>query len=185
MSIKRISVATILIGAIIGIFNWGLDELVIRFNGHGHGNIMFFADMVGGMLASIAALCIMWWARERKLRLLSKIEKVGEINHHIRNALQMIALCNHDKTNAHVYEVLHDAVERIEWTLQEYLPANATPPRLGGDLRPKACWAPTPNLPLRTRSECPLGLKCKEACHLDKAIRNAAPATAKAACAAR
>lgn len=161
MTYKRSTTVALTLGAFVGFVNWGLDEVLISVAGHGHRTYMLFVDVITGCFAALAIFAVMYWARERKLRMLGKLEQVGEINHHIRNALQMITLANHDKCDPAMYQIMRDAVERIEWTLQEYLPTDHTPPRLGGSIDPKLCWEPAPGVTPRV---CPLEDVCIR-CH--------------------
>jgi hypothetical protein len=49
------------------------------------------------------------------------------MNHHIRNALQVITYATAADTEESV-ELIRDSVERIEWALREVLPGHVTTP---------------------------------------------------------
>ena len=59
--------------------------------------------------------------RQRKLRIVRRLEVIAELNHHIRNSLQVLSYQSFaaDKAAA---ERLREAVDRIEWVLRELLP---------------------------------------------------------------
>ena len=50
------------------------------------------------------------------------------MNHHIRNALQVIAYANLTSDKDESVELIHRSVERIEWALREVLPGHITSP---------------------------------------------------------
>ena len=54
---------------------------------------------------------------------------VAELNHHVRNSLQIIlnqqAICPHCK-----FENVSDAIERVDWALREVLPPEVQPERI-------------------------------------------------------
>ena len=65
-------------------------------------------------------------AEEERQRLVAeRLNSVGLINHHVRNALQVINLEGHLQPKNRISAV-KDAVTRIEWVLREMIPALAT-----------------------------------------------------------
>jgi signal transduction histidine kinase len=60
---------------------------------------------------------------QRRQRLLEeKLRMVADLNHHIRNALQVISFYAADREDKREVAVMREAVERIEWSLREILP---------------------------------------------------------------
>jgi hypothetical protein len=57
---------------------------------------------------------------------------IAELNHHIRNALQVIKFWGAQHQNCTLDEMqirlMKDSVDRIEWALREVLPKYPTPP---------------------------------------------------------
>jgi hypothetical protein len=51
-----------------------------------------------------------------------RLAKIAEMNHHIRNALQVVAFYDILSDNARTVGTVKEAIHRIEWTLQEVLP---------------------------------------------------------------
>jgi PAS domain S-box-containing protein len=65
-------------------------------------------------------------AEEERERLVAeRLNSVGLINHHVRNALQVINIEGYIQPENRIF-ALKDAVTRIEWVLREMLPALAT-----------------------------------------------------------
>ena len=84
---------------------------------------MVAADAVVAALAGLLLFKVLADARRRHRELLRHMETIAEMNHHIRNALQVIAYHNvsHPSSGQAVDQV-GEAVERIEWALREILP---------------------------------------------------------------
>jgi hypothetical protein len=99
-----------------------------------HGFLAFVDNVVAGIAAGLMVLVYERWQQsevEKKLR------TIRLMNHHVRNALQIIAAtsCSLDSTKERTG--VQDAVRRIEWALREVLPAEielpdaAAPPNTG------------------------------------------------------
>ncbi len=77
------------------------------------------ALLVGSLVSKV--LCD---AHQRQRAILTRLQTIADINHHIRNALQIIAY--HTRSGCgqseKVIEEVKAAVTRIEWVLQEVLP---------------------------------------------------------------
>lgn len=82
---------------------------------------LLFDDLMTGVAATFAAWFILRAEVRRRQQEIQRLHVLDEMNHHVRNALQIVVL--------HVYsmegpraEELQQAVARIEWTLKEVLP---------------------------------------------------------------
>jgi hypothetical protein len=88
------------------------------------GGRFMFLDAV---VFAVAAGCIaLWYERLRMREFLGKLVVVREMNHHVRNALQVViiaASAHHDEDLA---RMVFDAVARIDWALKEVLSGNGT-----------------------------------------------------------
>lgn len=120
---SRLEFASIAIAVALLIFSVGewLDWLVLD-------KVLPFRTMVAadGVVAALAGLLlfkVLADARRRHREMLRHMETIAEMNHHIRNALQVIAYHNvsHPSSGQAVDQV-GEAVERIEWALREVLP---------------------------------------------------------------
>jgi hypothetical protein len=95
---------------------------------HGmHAEVTRFDDILPGLVAA-ALVFVIQRQQDRELRRQRQSAAVIEqMNHHIRNALQVIvarASLNHD-TEPELRQI-DDAVARIDWALREILPQSAT-----------------------------------------------------------
>ena len=74
---------------------------------------------------------------ERESRRLRDVQHlVADMNHHVRNALQVITYANATSIDGKFTEQVRDSIERIDWALREVLGERAT--RLGAQPLPSA-----------------------------------------------
>jgi hypothetical protein len=103
------------------IFGVGGDYLAREF-GLEH-DLLYLNDVISAMFIG---LLIIIYERRRLKRIQEKLEIIELMNHHVRNALQLIAFSPHAHQREENLALIQQAVERIEWALREILP--------GGDL---------------------------------------------------
>lgn len=97
-----------------------LDRL-LRHEGVSRRDLLVFSDVLVGIVAAFL-IHILTLHEEQKRRFVEQRLKVtAEMNHHIRNALQVIAYQSYMRQEEPVAEI-DQAVTRITWTLQEVLP---------------------------------------------------------------
>ncbi len=77
----------------------------------------FFAIVVAALVYRV--LC---HDRERRLKVVERLETINEMNHHIRNALQVISFNVHKESNEFELAEIKRAMYRIQWALREILP---------------------------------------------------------------
>jgi hypothetical protein len=65
---------------------------------------------------------LLMYDRERRIRIVARLETIDEMNHHIRNALQVISFNAHTRSNDFELAEIKRAVTRIQWALREVLP---------------------------------------------------------------
>jgi hypothetical protein len=112
--------AAIAFSALIFLLTIGFDFLATRYR-----PVLSFMVIVDG---AVALLCgaLLWRivqdARVRHRMLIERLAMVGELNHHIRNALESIQLTAHSSQNQELIEQIQNAVSRIQWALREVLP---------------------------------------------------------------
>jgi hypothetical protein len=106
----------------------GFNSIVGRYPG---GRIL--------TLAADASVSLLFGAllgkaiRESQLRyeaVRQRLEMIAEMNHHIRNALELIQLSAHNTQDAELIANIETAAARIQWALREILPqssARSTP----------------------------------------------------------
>jgi hypothetical protein len=81
-----------------------------------------FDDLCGGI---IAGALVFRHERARRRQLAERLHTIASMNHHVRNALQVIMYSAYVPSDQEQLGRIRDAVERIEWALQEVLPGES------------------------------------------------------------
>lgn len=136
-----------------------LQDIFLVSEGFSRWSLIVVSNMFTG---SIAGLLFYQYARNERTRrelIRERMQTIVELNHHIRNALQVIKFwgaqhqnCSLDDAQA---QLMKDSVDRIEWALREVLPRY---PEGGGTTRPTPTVqspspAPTPVSQVYVRKE--------------------------------
>ncbi len=69
-----------------------------------------------------AGLLVFLYERRRNRYLREQLGIVAEMNHHVRNALQVVSYSVEKQQDEKLKNMLHESVERIDWALREILP---------------------------------------------------------------
>ena len=121
----RTLTTTLAVIAVVTLAGSLLDRLLHR-DGISHQYLLDLSNLLTGLLAAF----IFYHSRREHLQqkrlLQEKLRIVAEMNHHIRNALQVIALCAAKTQDENGIQVIRQAAERIEWSLREILPSYPT-----------------------------------------------------------
>lgn len=83
------------------------------------------AEGFSALVVALLAAKVIQMMRQRHQLLLARMQVIGEMNHHIRNALSPLSLSLDDTENQQMKLVIEDAVDRIDWALREILPREA------------------------------------------------------------
>jgi hypothetical protein len=84
-------------------------------------DLLYVNDLVSAV--AIAILVVVYESRRRK-RIQERLDIIAQMNHHVRNALQLISLSPHAKQREENLALIQQAVDRIEWALREVLPGS-------------------------------------------------------------
>lgn len=106
-----------LYGFLVFVFLLLADELSVHYN---LGMWQRALDDFCG--ASIAAFLVYRYERTRSKHLAEKLKTIEMMNHHVRNALQVIVDSVYVHGHAQQVEEIANSVKRINWALQEILP---------------------------------------------------------------
>lgn len=79
------------------------------------------SDGLAGLVAGILVFRLLQFGRERRRLIEQRLVTISEMNHHIRNALQVISFSAQSSKTKEVAEIT-EAVDRIQWALREVLP---------------------------------------------------------------
>lgn len=85
-------------------------------------DLLAISNTLTGMVAGGFFWEAMRRDRERRDFVRERLRTISEMNHHIRNALQVISFYSYRDQDDKAVAVLKQAVNRIEWALNEVLP---------------------------------------------------------------
>jgi len=87
-----------------------------------HGFLAFVDNFVAGIAAGLVVLVYERW-RQREVD--RKLQTIRLMNHHVRNALQIISAASYIEDPTEQLASVREAVRRIEWALREVLPGES------------------------------------------------------------
>jgi hypothetical protein len=121
---------SVVFGMCVFFFGSALAAFLTLYDVHG------FLAFVDNLAAGIAAgLVVLFYERWRQREVDTKLRTIRLMNHHVRNALQVISAAPCGVDGSVQQTRVRDAVNRIEWALRDVLPAEieltdaATPPK--------------------------------------------------------
>jgi len=136
MSPPKTLLLTLAIVIIVGAAGLLFDRLLIR-EGASRLDLMIASNVLTGCVAGILLLQIVRRERDRRTVIRERLQIVSEMNHHIRNALQVISFLVSKEQDQTTVEMVRSSVDRIQWALKEVLP--------GGQEIPKETWPAAPS----------------------------------------
>src|SRR5271166_3743597 len=123
---RRLLSLCLLVVLLVCAAGFGFDRLLAR-DGVTRTEILLASNALTGLVAGSLFYTLALNERIRRNLMRDRLRTVAEMNHHIRNALQVITYAAEvDKNDASV-EMIRNSVERIEWTLREVLPGQTAP----------------------------------------------------------
>src|SRR3954468_17790431 len=80
------------------------------------------SDALGGVVVGVLAYRLLLYERERRALLRQRIAVIADMNHHVRNALQVISFHTYTAADQEQVEAVKESMARIQWALKEVLP---------------------------------------------------------------
>ena len=117
MRIFRPGTQALVSGLVVLVFLIFADQVSVYFGLTGSQRVI--DDICG---AIIAAVLVYWNERRRVRYLVEKLSTIELLNHHVRNALQVITYSAYRQGNDEQVAEIQHAVSRIDWALREILP---------------------------------------------------------------
>jgi hypothetical protein len=113
------------LSVLLGFALFGLGALVnaLLERRHVGGISLYFDDVILGL---IAGFLVFFYEQRRHRATLDKIRVIAEMNHHVRNALQAIALSPYAEKSQQI-QLIDESAQRIQWALREILPGEVEP----------------------------------------------------------
>ncbi len=115
----------LLTGAVVFIIGHSADVLLQAE----HPQLAMLDDIV---FAFLTVAAIMLFDRWRRRRIRDKLWLISEMNHHVRNQLQIIQYSAYATGDREHFNRMQESVSRIDWALREILgkaPANGLEPK--------------------------------------------------------
>ncbi len=110
------------LGLLIFLVSLALDLSLIRARWTGPYGTAFLSDSLLGIVAFVLLYRIFCLGQQRRRQVLERLESIDEMNHHVRNALQVISFNARASSNEAQLTEIKEAVQRISWTLKVVLP---------------------------------------------------------------
>jgi hypothetical protein len=79
------------------------------------------SDGIASIIIGLLSYRLLVIQRQRREELRKRVETIADMNHHVRNALQVISLASHGKSQEEI-ATIRESVSRIQWALRELLP---------------------------------------------------------------
>ena len=134
MDIKKDSAGRLVLICIgLALIVWGVgfgfDRLLAR-DGVTRTEILATSNGLTGLVAGVMFYNLALKERIRREIIRDRLHVIADMNHHIRNALQVITYATAVGKDDESVELIRSSVERIEWTLREVLPGHVPAPTL-------------------------------------------------------
>ena len=114
---------------LVWIIGSGFDRLLVR-DGVPRYDILLTSNALTAIVAGFLFFSLTNNERLRRKVISQRLRTIAEMNHHIRNSLQVITYATATQSNSESVEMIRSSVERIEWALREVLPNQINGPVL-------------------------------------------------------
>ncbi len=117
----QLLLAAIGFAVLVFLCDTGLDFLMVRFDSS-RRELLFVSDALTALIAGALMLWVLQVQRMRHAETQQRMQVIADMNHHVRNALQVISYWGMQEADRDQLRFIGDAVERIEWALRDVLP---------------------------------------------------------------
>jgi hypothetical protein len=117
----RLALAFLGAVAVVTGVGFGFDRLLVN-EGVPRTGVLLASNLLTALVAGTLFLQSKIRAQEKQKLLEHRLQKIAEMNHHVRNALQVVSFYRHQISDPEAARLLQDSISRIEWTLEEVLP---------------------------------------------------------------
>jgi hypothetical protein len=97
------------------------DRLMLR-EGISRIDVLTVSNLLTGIVAAGLFLQVKLRAAEKQRLWEQRLQKLADMNHHVRNALQVLAFYASQTEDSRAAKLIKESIQRIEWTLIEVLP---------------------------------------------------------------
>lgn len=128
----RIGVVALCVGGIVFLLMALVDVLMVD-TGFSASRVMLGSAAFAGLLTFALTLMLLLQVHARREAVRAQLRVIGETNHHIRNALELIQFSAHSTHDQQAIESISGAVDRIQWVLRELLGETGSYPNADPD----------------------------------------------------
>ena len=121
---RRSGLLTLLVVVVVSLIGIVLDRLLLK-EGLPRLEMLIFSNGLTGLFAGGMFFQMAREAKASRELVAERMKTIAELNHHIRNALQVIKFLGGQKRtglDAVQLQLINDSADRIEWALRELLP---------------------------------------------------------------
>ena len=118
---KLMLLTGVLAAVLVFLVGAGLDWFVLHENASRTVAISV-SDTLAAVIAGVLVYRLLQYERDRRAQLRQRLEIIAEMNHHVRNALQLISFSGYSTDSEQQLERIREGVNRIQWALKEILP---------------------------------------------------------------
>lgn len=116
----RMTIFAFCVGVIVVVLMTLIDALMVE-TGFSAFRVMLGSAAFAGLLTFALTLMLLLQMHARREAIRAQLRVIGETNHHIRNALELIQFSAHSTHDQQVIDSISGAVDRIQWVLRELL----------------------------------------------------------------
>ena len=124
LTVMRMLVISLIAAIVVFLVGATLDYVLLHDEHDSRFVVLEVSDALGGLVAGALMFRLLQYERERRERLRHKLTVISDMNHHVRNALQVIRYAAYIPSERDQVAHVDEAIERIDWALREILPGN-------------------------------------------------------------
>ncbi len=117
----KLALAAFGVFLLVTVSGYGFDRM-LRQDGVNRNIITASSNALTGLVVAVMFLELTRNVQNRRKLVRSRLEVIADMNHHIRNALQVISYGTATHGGKQETEMMRESIKRIEWALREVLP---------------------------------------------------------------
>ena len=120
---RRSGLLSLLVVVVVSLIGIVLDRILLK-EGITRLDMLIFSNGLTGLFAGGLFYQMAREAKASRALVEERMKTIAELNHHIRNALQVIKFLGGQRSglDAVQLQLINDSADRIEWALREVLP---------------------------------------------------------------
>jgi len=126
---RRSGLLSLLVIVVVSLIGVVLDRILLK-EGITRLDMLIFSNGLTGLFAGGLFYQMAREAKASRALVEERMKTIAELNHHIRNALQVIKFLGGQRSglDAVQLQLINDSADRIEWALREVLPRYSVGP---------------------------------------------------------